>query len=83
MERSDFKSPLFYYIKIHDERRIKKLKEISKEGIEKLIKAGYIKNSGKGFVNPKKHCTVGYYKTLHGRHRYIEDFYANVAEKLK
>ena len=74
---------LFILQKIHKERVEFYLKEISKEGIEKLIKAGYIKNSGKGFVNPKKHCAVGYYKTLHGRHRYIEDFYANVAEKLK
>lgn len=60
-----------------------KLKEISKEGIEKLIKAGFLKNTGKGYVNPKRNQIVGVVKTVHGRHRYIEDWYADMAEKLK
>ena len=59
------------------------LKEISKQGIEKLIKAGFIKPSGKGgYVNPKKHQPVGIVKTVHGRHYYIEDWYSDMAKKL-
>ena len=64
------------------------LKEITKDGIEKLIKAGYIKNTGKGYVNPKrkneygKPMRIGYYKTC-GGHRYIEDWYADKAKNLK
>ena len=57
------------------------IKEITKEGIEKLIKAGFIKNTGQGYVNPKKNYRVGYYKTCGGR-RYIEDFYSDMANKL-
>ena len=60
------------------------MKEISKTGIEKLIKAGFIKLSGRGrYINPKKHQPVGLVKTVHGRHYYIEDFYADMANKLK
>lgn len=58
------------------------LKEISNAGIQKLIKSGFLKNTGNGYVNPKKNCHVGYYKTC-GSHRYIEDFYADMATKLK
>ena len=57
------------------------LKEISKEGIQKLIEKGYIKNTGNGYVNPKKNYRVGYYKTC-GGHRYIEDYFADMAKKL-
>ena len=58
------------------------LKEISKQEIEKLIKAGILKNTGKGYVNPKKDYRVGYYKTC-GGHRYIEDWYADKAKNLR
>ena len=58
------------------------LKEISKDGIEKLIKNGYLKNTGQGYVNPKKNYRVGYYKTC-GGHRYIEDYFSDLAKKLK
>ena len=58
------------------------MKEISKEGIQKLIEKNFLKNTGKGYVNPKKDYRVGYYKTC-GGHRYIEDFYADMAKKLK
>ena len=58
------------------------LKEISKQEIEKLIKANIIKNTGKGYVNPKKNYRVGYYKTC-GGHRYIEDKFADIAKRLK
>lgn len=73
---------LFILQKIHKERVEFYLKEISKDGIEKLIKAGYLKNTGKGYVNPKKNYRVGYYKTC-GAHRYIEDWYADKAKNLR
>lgn len=60
------------------------LKEISKDGIEKLIKAGFIKLSGKGgYINPKTHHTVGLVKTVHGRHYYIEDWYGDKVKTLR
>ena len=58
------------------------MKEISKEGIQKLIERGLLKNTGNGYVNPKKNYRVGYYKTC-GGHRYIEDFYADKAMRLR
>lgn len=59
------------------------MKEISKSGIEKLVKAGLIKLSGKGgYINPKTHQAVGVVKTVHGRHYYIEDFYADRLKSL-
>lgn len=59
------------------------MKEISKEGIEKLIKAGILKNTGEGYVNPKKNYRVGYYRTKgSSKRRYIEDWYADMAMKL-
>lgn len=63
------------------------MKEISKEGIKWLEKRGYVKNTGRGYVNPKKKnesgepYRIGYYKTVKGRHRYIEDYYADLANK--
>lgn len=57
------------------------MKEISKEGIKKLEKNGFLKNTNMGYINPKKNQPVGYYKTC-GSHRYIEDFYADMADKL-
>ena len=60
------------------------LKEISKQEIEKLIKAGIIKMSGKGgYVNPKRHQPVGIVRTVHGRHYYTEDWYADKAKQLR
>lgn len=58
------------------------LKEISKDGIEKLIKANIIKNTGKGYVDSKNSYGVGYYKTC-GGHRYIEDKFADIAKRLR
>ena len=66
---------------IYKERDEFYLKEISKEGIQKLIKNRFLKNTADGYVNPKKNYRVGYYKTC-GGHRYIEDFYADMANKL-
>ena len=60
------------------------MKEISKQEIEKLIKAGIIKMSGKGgYVNPKRHQPVGIVRTVHGRHYYTEDWYADKAKQLR
>lgn len=59
------------------------LKEISKEEIKKLIDAGFIKMTGRGYVNPKRNQPVGIVRTVHGRHYYIEDFYADKAVKLR
>ena len=58
------------------------LKEITSEEIKKLIKYNFIKNTGRGYVNPKKNYRVGYYKTC-GAHRYIEDWYADKAKNLR
>ena len=57
------------------------MKEISKDEIQKLIEKGFLKNTGSGYVNPKKNYRVGYYKTC-GGHRYIEDWYSDMAKKL-
>ena len=57
------------------------LREISKENIQKLIKNGFLKNTNMGYVTPKKNQPVGYYKTC-GGHRYIEDYFADMADKL-
>ena len=59
------------------------IKEITKEGIQKLIKARFIKSTGKGYINPKRHQPVSIVKTVHGRHYYTEDFYADMATKLR
>lgn len=58
------------------------LKEISKTGIQKLIEKGFIKNTNKGYINPKRNQPVGVVRTVHGRHYYIEDFFADMAKKL-
>ena len=58
------------------------IKEISKTDIEKLLKAGVIRNTKYGYVN-KNNNRIGYYKTSGASHkRYIEDRYANQASKL-
>ena len=63
------------------ERKWIKLKEISKEGIEKLIKAGYLKNTDKGYVDSNGR-TVGYYRTKgSSKKRYIEDKFCHLAER--
>ena len=58
------------------------LKEISKQGIQKLIEKGVLKNTGRGYINPRNNYTVGYYKTC-GGHRYIEDYFADMAKTLR
>ena len=59
---------------------MKIIKQISKQGIEKLIKDGIIINTHRGYVNPKNGEHIGYYKTC-GNQRYIEDYYADLVMK--
>ena len=60
------------------------MNEISKEGIEKLIERGFIKNSGEGYINPKRNQKVGYYRTKGaGGKRYLEDWFYDIAKKIK
>lgn len=55
------------------------LKQISKEEIQKLLKAGVIRNSNYGYIDQKgRH--IGYYKSVHKR--WIEDRFANQAQTL-
>lgn len=49
---------------------------------------GRLENTHSGFIDPKVRdqdgCfhKVGYYRTLHGKHRYIEDYYANLLKNV-
>ena len=55
------------------------LKQISKEEIQKLLKAGIIRNTNYGYIDQKgRH--IGYYKSVHKR--WIEDRFANKAQTL-
>ena len=58
------------------------LKQITKQEIQKLLDAGVLRNTHRGYVN-RKGNEVGYYRTTGaGKKRYIEDWYANKAQKL-
>lgn len=63
--------------------------EISKEDIQKLLARGIIKNTGRGYVDTSRKdetgrpARVGYYRTVNGRHRYIEDGYARMLKNKK
>ena len=59
---------------------MKIIKQISKNGIEKLLKDGIIRNTHNGYVNPKNGEHIGYYKTCGGK-MYIEDYYADLVMK--
>lgn len=59
-------------------KAVKKIKQISKQGIEKLLKDGVIRNTRRGYVDSKGEH-IGFYKTVHKR--YIEDYYANLVMK--
>lgn len=64
------------------------MKEISRENLDKLIKKGIIKNSNRGYVDTQRKdydgmpFKVGFYRTVNGRHSYIQDEYADKAAKL-
>ena len=58
------------------------IKVITKKELQKLLDAGIIRNTHRGYVN-RKGNEVGYYRTTGvGKKRYIEDWYANKAQKL-
>ena len=61
-------------------KEVKIIKQISKNGIEKLLKDGIIRNTHNGYVNPKNGEHIGYYKTC-GNKKYIEDYYADLVMK--
>ena len=63
-------------------KEVKIIKQISKNGIEKLLKDGIIRNTHNGYVNPKNGEHIGYYKTCGAsKKRYIEDYYADLVMK--
>ena len=61
------------------QKEVKIIKQISKEGIEKLLKDGIIRHTHRGYVNPKNGEHIGFYKTVHKK--YIEDYYADLVMK--
>ena len=62
------------------QKEVKIIKQISKNGIEKLLKDGIIRNTHNGYVNPKNGEHIGYYRTCGGK-KYIEDYYADLVMK--
>lgn len=62
------------------QKEVKIIKQISKQGIEKLLKDGIIRHTHNGYVNPKNGEHIGYYKTCGGK-KYIEDYYADLVMK--
>ena len=61
-------------------KEVKIIKQISKNGIEKLLKDGIIRNTHNGYVNPKNGEHIGYYRTCGGK-KYIEDYFADLVMK--
>lgn len=60
-----------------------KLKTISQEGIEKLVKKGVIKNTKHGYVNTKNGYSIGFYRTKGAaKKRWVQDWVADLAAKL-
>ena len=58
------------------------LKEITKQEVQKLIDAGFLRNTRVGYVNEKGY-RIGYYKTKGcAKKRYIQDQYADQAKTL-
>ena len=62
------------------QKEVKIIKQISKNGIEKLLKDGIIRNTHNGYVNPKNGEHIGYYRTCGGK-KYIEDYFADLVMK--
>ena len=69
---------LSYRINIK-QKEVKIIKQISKQGIEKLLKDGIIRNTHRGYVKTNGEH-IGYYKTCGGK-MYIEDYYADLVMK--
>ena len=58
------------------------IKQITKQEVQKLLDAGILRNTNRGYVNQKGY-QVGYYRTTGAGHkRYIQDLYADKAQKL-
>ena len=62
------------------QKEVKIIKQISKQGIERLLKDGVIRNTHRGYVNPKNGEHISYYRTCGGK-KYIEDYYADLVMK--
>ena len=62
------------------QKEVKIIKQISKQGIERLLKEGIIRNTHRGYVNPKNGEHIGYYKTCGGK-KYIEDYFSDLVMK--
>ena len=62
------------------QKEVKIIKQISKQGIEKLLKDGIIRHTHRGYVNPKNGEHIGFYKTCGGK-KYTEDYYADLVMK--
>ena len=62
------------------QKEVKIIKQISKQGIEKLLKDGIIRHTHRGYVNPKNGEHIGFYKTCGGK-KYIEDYFADLVMK--
>ena len=62
------------------QKEVKIIKQISKQGIEKLLKDGIIRHTHRGYVNPKNGEHIGYYRTCGGK-KYIEDYFADLVMK--
>ena len=62
------------------QKEVKIIKQIPKQGIEKLLKDGIIRHTHRGYVNPKNGEHIGFYKTCGGK-KYIEDYYADLVMK--
>ena len=72
--------PAILSYRINTKRKeVKIIKQISKQGIERLLKEGVIRHTHRGYVNPKNGEHIGFYKAVHKK--YIEDYYADLVMK--
>ena len=62
------------------QKEVKIIKQISKQGSEKLLKDGITRHTHRGYVNPKNGEHIGFYKTCGGK-KYIEDYFADLVMK--
>lgn len=74
-------SSFILVIKKYKWKRVIVIKQISKKDIEKLLNAGIIRNTHRGYVDSSG-SEIGYYKTSGGgKKRYIQDdIYDKLAE---
>ena len=75
-------TPSFYTLTNFNTKGTIFIKPITKENIEKLINAGFLRNTHRGYID-KKGNHVGYCRTKgSAKKRWIQDWYADKAEKL-